>query len=168
MPNWLYKGRENEQKGENEKHLHLHSSKCCFSFLVSLFSRSDRSFGRSIFRFCPFWAINLNKLDGRPGFLAPSIRFPLFWMEALRRIEETWSYMIRFNKRFWTFNVSVFISRIIFQHSRVRLRPQPRQAVDPAGDRPNGADTQEVHGHSHDEETADAAVHRRGHWEGEE
>jgi len=49
------------------------------------------------------------------------------------------------------------------QHSRLRLRAQPRQAVDPAGDGSHGASAQEVHGLADDQAAADVAIDRRRH-----
>ena len=54
------------------------------------------------------------------------------------------------------------------QHSGVRLRAEPGQAVDPAGDGPHGAHPQAVHRRPHDEAAPDAAVGRRRHRKGKE
>lgn len=48
----------------------------------------------------------------------------------------------------------------ILQHSSVRLCPEPRQTVDPAGNTEDGASTSPVHGSFDDETLADVAICR--------
>ena len=56
----------------------------------------------------------------------------------------------------------MIILALLLQHTCLRLRAQPRQAVDPAGDGADGTYAEEVHRRAHDQEAADLAVHRRG------